>query len=44
MLVARSAATLEETCGRLGETKHLAHFVADATDEAAATAAVAGAR
>ena len=41
MLVARSAAKLKETCGRLGDTKHLAHFVADATDEAATEAAVA---
>ncbi len=41
MLVARSAAKLKETCDRLGETKHLAHFVADATDEAATAAAVA---
>ena len=41
MLVARSAAKLKETCGRLGETTHLAHFVADATDEAATAAAVA---
>ena len=41
MLVARSAAKLKETCGRLGETKQLAQFVADATDEAATAAAVA---
>ena len=41
MLVARSAAKLKETCGRLGATKHLAQFVADATDEAATSAAVA---
>ena len=41
MLVARSAAKLKETCGRLGEGKNLAHFVADATDEAATSAAVA---
>ena len=41
MLVARSAAKLKDTCGRLGASKHLAHFVADATDEAATAAAVA---
>lgn len=41
MLVARSAEKLKETCGRLGESKHLAKFVADATDEAATAAAVA---
>ena len=41
MLVARSTAKLKDTCGRLGDTKHLAHFVADATDEAATAAAVA---
>ena len=41
MLVARSAAKLKETCDRLGETKQLGHFVADATDEAATAAAVA---
>ena len=41
MLVARSAAKLKETCGTLGDTKHLAQFVADATDEAATAAAVA---
>ena len=41
MLVARSAAKLKETCGRLGEGKNLVHFVADATDEAATSAAVA---
>ncbi len=43
MLVARSAAKLKETCARLGEGKNLAHFVADATDEAATSAAVAAA-
>ena len=41
MLIARSAAKLKETCGRLGEGKNLAQFVADATDEAATSAAVA---
>ena len=40
MLVARSAAKLNETCGRLGASTHLAQFVADATDEAATEAAV----
>ena len=41
MLVARSAEKLKETCARLGNTKNVAHFVADATDEAATAAAVA---
>ncbi len=41
MLVARSAAKLKETCDRLGESKNLAHFMADATDEEATAAAVA---
>ena len=41
MLIARSAVKLKETCGRLGETKQLAQFVADATDEAATAEAVA---
>lgn len=41
MLVARSAAKLAETRGRLGASARLAHFVADATDEEANAAAVA---
>ena len=41
MLIARSAEKLKETCARLGNTKNLAHFVADATDEAATSSAVA---
>lgn len=40
MLVGRSAEKLEETRHRLGEHAGLAHFVADATDEAATAAAV----
>lgn len=41
MLVARSADKLKETRDRLAVTAELAHFVADATDEAATAAAVA---
>lgn len=41
MLVARSADKLAQTRSRLGASSHLAHFVADATDEEANAAAVA---
>jgi NADP-dependent 3-hydroxy acid dehydrogenase YdfG len=41
MLVARSAEKLKETRDRLSATSAMAHFVADATDEAAMEAAVA---
>jgi NADP-dependent 3-hydroxy acid dehydrogenase YdfG len=41
MLVGRSADKLKETLYRLGVTKGLAHFVADAADEEATAAAVA---
>lgn len=41
MLVARSAEKLKETRDRLAVTAKLAHFIADATDEAATAAAVA---
>ena len=40
MLVGRSADKLQQTRGRLGVENGLAHFVADATDEAATAAAV----
>jgi NAD(P)-dependent dehydrogenase (short-subunit alcohol dehydrogenase family) len=40
MLVGRSAEKLKETSTRLGAGKNLAHFVADATDEAATAASV----
>ena len=41
MLVARSADKLKATCDRLAVDQGIAHFVADAMDEAATAAAVA---